>query len=165
MWPNPQETADLVTITEEISNGKLHCLCTETKPCLRFISRFNALKHVEFCETKEMEKESKRKNVLENVQHCHTIWKMNLIKYYHTLFLFNKPNHMYEVLRVSTNKTRTLVCKWIAKKIKLSFPKMSCNFKTDSVSFCSHLQGCVYRVWLRLTLLTVALSNDRTFKC
>ena len=24
MWPNPQETADLVTFTEEILNGKLH---------------------------------------------------------------------------------------------------------------------------------------------
>ena len=28
MWPNPQETADLVTITEEILNGKLHFLCS-----------------------------------------------------------------------------------------------------------------------------------------
>ena len=29
MWPNPQETADLVTYTEEILNGKLHFLCSE----------------------------------------------------------------------------------------------------------------------------------------
>ena len=28
MWPNPQETADLVTITEEILNRKLHYLCS-----------------------------------------------------------------------------------------------------------------------------------------
>ena len=28
MWPNPQETADLVTCTEEILNGKLHFLCS-----------------------------------------------------------------------------------------------------------------------------------------
>ena len=27
MSPNPQETADLVTFTEEIRNGKLHFLC------------------------------------------------------------------------------------------------------------------------------------------
>ena len=27
MWPNPQETADLVTLTEEILNGKLPFLC------------------------------------------------------------------------------------------------------------------------------------------
>ena len=27
MWPNPQKTADLVTFTEEIHNGKLHFLC------------------------------------------------------------------------------------------------------------------------------------------
>ena len=26
MWPNQQETADLVTFTEEILNGKLHFL-------------------------------------------------------------------------------------------------------------------------------------------
>ena len=28
MWPNPQETADLVTFAEEILNGKLHFLCS-----------------------------------------------------------------------------------------------------------------------------------------
>ena len=28
MWPNPQETADLVTFNEEIHNGKLHILCS-----------------------------------------------------------------------------------------------------------------------------------------
>ena len=31
MWPNPQETADLVTITEEILNGKLRFFCGENK--------------------------------------------------------------------------------------------------------------------------------------
>ena len=29
MWPDPQETADLVTFTEEIFNVKLHFLCSE----------------------------------------------------------------------------------------------------------------------------------------
>ena len=28
MWPNPQETADLVTFSEEILNGKLQFLCS-----------------------------------------------------------------------------------------------------------------------------------------
>ena len=28
MWPNPQETADLVTFTEEILNEKFHFLCS-----------------------------------------------------------------------------------------------------------------------------------------
>ena len=32
MEPNPQETADLVTFTEEILNGKLHFLCNA--PCI-----------------------------------------------------------------------------------------------------------------------------------
>ena len=27
MWPNPKETADLVTFTEEILSGKPHFLC------------------------------------------------------------------------------------------------------------------------------------------
>ena len=27
MWPNPQETPNLVTFTKEILNGKLHFLC------------------------------------------------------------------------------------------------------------------------------------------
>ena len=30
MWPNSQETADLVTFTEETLNGKLHFLCSVT---------------------------------------------------------------------------------------------------------------------------------------
>ena len=29
MWPNPKETADLVTFTEEIHNEKLYFLCSE----------------------------------------------------------------------------------------------------------------------------------------
>ena len=32
MWPNPQETADLVTFTEEILNEKLHFVCRDRKP-------------------------------------------------------------------------------------------------------------------------------------
>ena len=30
MWPNPQFSADLVTYTEQILNGKLHFLYSET---------------------------------------------------------------------------------------------------------------------------------------
>ena len=29
MWPNPQETTDFVTFTEEMPNRKLHLLCSE----------------------------------------------------------------------------------------------------------------------------------------
>ena len=28
MWPNPQETADLVTFTEDVPNEELHFLCS-----------------------------------------------------------------------------------------------------------------------------------------
>ena len=34
MQPNPQETAELVTFTEEILNGKLHFVCSVLQSCL-----------------------------------------------------------------------------------------------------------------------------------
>ena len=37
MWPNPKETADLVTFTEEIVNGKLHFLRSESDT-VRFLN-------------------------------------------------------------------------------------------------------------------------------
>ena len=41
MWPSPQETADLVTFTEEIFDGKLHFLCTaDTLTVILLISIF-----------------------------------------------------------------------------------------------------------------------------
>ena len=41
--PNPQETADLVTFTEEILNGKLHFLCSEqcSNASLLYMRNFN----------------------------------------------------------------------------------------------------------------------------
>ena len=36
MWPNAQETADFVTFTEEILNGKLYFLCSDTVDLLIF---------------------------------------------------------------------------------------------------------------------------------
>ena len=38
MWPNPQETADLVTYTEEIFNGKLLFLCSDSIEVLKSAS-------------------------------------------------------------------------------------------------------------------------------
>ena len=35
MWPNPQFPADLVTITEEILNGKLDFLCSDKALCFK----------------------------------------------------------------------------------------------------------------------------------
>ena len=34
MWTNPQETADLVTFTKEILNGKPHFLCSAGSICI-----------------------------------------------------------------------------------------------------------------------------------
>ena len=42
MWPNPQETADLVTFIEEILNGKLHFLWSG-KPCENGCKKFSKL--------------------------------------------------------------------------------------------------------------------------
>ena len=36
MWPNPQETVDLVTFAEEILNGKLYFLCSVSS-CVFFL--------------------------------------------------------------------------------------------------------------------------------
>ena len=41
MWPNPQETGDLVTFPEEMLNGKLHFLCSAY--CNKCILRSHAL--------------------------------------------------------------------------------------------------------------------------
>ena len=31
MWQNPQKAVDLVTVTEESFNGKLHLLCSDSQ--------------------------------------------------------------------------------------------------------------------------------------
>ena len=37
MWPNPQETVDLVTFTEEILNEKLTFLCSDGKNVINYL--------------------------------------------------------------------------------------------------------------------------------
>ena len=37
MRPNPQETADLLTFTEEVLNGKLHFLCSVVSVILEIL--------------------------------------------------------------------------------------------------------------------------------
>ena len=54
MRPNPQETAGLITFTEEILNGKLHFLCNVTiahRICNRSIDEKESLIffHLGFC--------------------------------------------------------------------------------------------------------------------
>ena len=39
MSPNPPETADLVTFTEEILNGKLNFLCSDNRCMLRSVGK------------------------------------------------------------------------------------------------------------------------------
>ena len=38
MWPNPQETADLVTFTGEILSGKLYFLCSASIVTMRRVA-------------------------------------------------------------------------------------------------------------------------------
>ena len=42
MWPDPQESADLVTFTEETLNGKLYFLCS------MFAAELSTFTHVMF---------------------------------------------------------------------------------------------------------------------
>ena len=47
MCPNPQETADLVTFTEEILNGKLYFLCSVVSPFdSKIVDDFIGLLHI-----------------------------------------------------------------------------------------------------------------------
>ena len=50
MLPNPQETVDLVTFTEEILNGNLHFLCSVYTKKMEKLSliTYTALKHTIF---------------------------------------------------------------------------------------------------------------------
>ena len=42
MWPNPQFPANLVTLTEEILNGKLDFLCSETAgQCVKSVQSYS----------------------------------------------------------------------------------------------------------------------------
>ena len=42
MWPDPQETADLVTFPEEIVNGKPHFFCSVTVSIFEYNSIVDA---------------------------------------------------------------------------------------------------------------------------
>ena len=60
MWPNPQETANLVTFTEEILNRKLHFLCSEYGRCrsaeVQLQMNTVILKHLKKCHVKDYSK-------------------------------------------------------------------------------------------------------------
>ena len=47
MWPNLQETADLVTFNEEILNGNFHFLCSEN--LLRSCNKAIKFSFIDFC--------------------------------------------------------------------------------------------------------------------
>ena len=49
MWPNPIEIADLVTITEETLNEKLHFLCSGGIPWWLSLSEKNGLREFVYC--------------------------------------------------------------------------------------------------------------------
>ena len=44
MWPNPQETPDLITFTEEILNGKLYFLCSIFKAMTEIFAKYLTVK-------------------------------------------------------------------------------------------------------------------------
>ena len=66
MWPNPQETADLVTFTEEILNRKLHFLCNDNNNYLISIWPLNAASHV-LLSVKSQKKFSKLLSIFTNL--------------------------------------------------------------------------------------------------
>ena len=46
MWPNPQDTADLVTFTEEIYNGNLHFLCSPPRGHMAKMNRTQGVQKI-----------------------------------------------------------------------------------------------------------------------
>ena len=66
MWPDPQETADFVTFTEEIFNGKLHFMCSEFYSSKYYYVLKQALNFSMFCITTEL-------------NFCQETWKFNWI--------------------------------------------------------------------------------------
>ena len=44
MWPNPQETVEMATFTEEILNRKLHFLCSDMWEYSRIFYAVNCMK-------------------------------------------------------------------------------------------------------------------------
>ena len=47
MWPNPQETVDLVTFTEKVLNGKFHFLCSDSSGFIIVVLFFAFLFHAQ----------------------------------------------------------------------------------------------------------------------
>ena len=89
MWPNPQETADLVTFTEEILNGKLHFLCSEVQENTHF-SEF-------YLNSKLYEKISNNP-----VSYIKMTWKRKVILFYLNLFIsFNISWLSIEKIRIN----------------------------------------------------------------
>ena len=63
MWPNSQESANLVTFTEEILNGNLHFLCSDVSDIV-----FNIIIRAVFrvCQTSKIERFTKSLIISQN---------------------------------------------------------------------------------------------------
>ena len=51
MWSNLQEAVDLVTFTEEIHNGKLHFLCSVSRPAVAVAGLLSSASSTGFSKT------------------------------------------------------------------------------------------------------------------
>ena len=68
MWPNPGFTADLITFTEEILNGKLHCLCSANQSSqLVFTCSTSTMKIPEQC-LKSIQSQQKDTRIMSHIR-------------------------------------------------------------------------------------------------
>ena len=85
MWPNLQETEDLVTFTEEILNGKLHFLCS-VRCCIAALKTFG-----NFTDWKYEINLSVEAQVISNSEKSQTTWSYSTKKVFICKILRKTP--------------------------------------------------------------------------
>ena len=98
MWPNPQETADVVTFTEEVLNGKLH-FCFSV--CVEKILILNVQVTVVLLMFQEMQKHCSRASSSVQLQLKHQIKILQPVKVIAQLY-----SNLWE-----TQRRRSSICK------------------------------------------------------
>ena len=90
MWSNPQETADLVTLLEEILNGKLLFLCSDKRGGLFFLFLLKGCYYTEACMCNVKEHPA----TLLNKRLWHRCFPVNFTIFLRTPFLKNNSRRL-----------------------------------------------------------------------
>ena len=100
MWPNPQFSADLVTLTEEILTGKFHFLCSVYQISLSDYPKYFAQDCSDSIITKQPQEKFYEKQVFSKISQnsqkvsVHKRFPVNFMKFLTTPFLQNTPGRL-----------------------------------------------------------------------